>query len=129
MASASSDGAGTSTITNALGVGDQLTALATLVAALVNPGATNPTPPVASGPMQVDLKTPGERKDFNDALALLAAKKAKDEADRISLIVAIVRLSAVTAELAVEKVAKKVKNKPTEQRDVSDVESSEETGD
>ncbi len=43
--------------------------------------------------------------------------------------------TAVTAGLAaaktdtVAKVAKKVKTKPTEQRDVSDVESSEETGD
>ena len=93
LASAASDVAGTTTTTNALGVGDKQTALATLVAALVNPGASNP------------------------------------------LIVAIVRWSAVTAELAaaktdtVAKVAKMVKNKPTEQRDVSDVESSEEAGD
>ena len=93
LASAASGGAGTTTIANALGVGDQQTALATLVAALVNPGASNP------------------------------------------LIVAIVRWSAVTAELAaaktdtVAKVAKMVENRPTEQRDVSDVESSEETGD
>ena len=90
LASAASDVAGTTTTTNALGVGDKQTALATLVAALVNPGASNP------------------------------------------LIVAIVRWSAVTAELAAAKtdtVAKMVKTKPTEQRDVSDVESSEETGD
>jgi phage tail tape-measure protein len=74
----------------------------------------------------VELKTPGERKDLNDALMLLAAKKAKDETDRLSAMVA----TTVTAGLHVtEKVAKKVKTKPTEQRDVSDVESSEETGD
>jgi hypothetical protein len=47
------------------------------------------------------------------------------------MIFALVRLSAVSAVLAENRVAKreKVKNKPTEQRDVRDVESSEETGD
>ena len=42
LASAASGVAGTTTTTNALGVGDKQTALATLVAALVNPGASNP---------------------------------------------------------------------------------------
>ena len=47
------------------------------------------------------------------------------------MIFALVQLSAVSAVLAENRVAKreKVKNKPTEQRDVRDVESSEETGD
>jgi hypothetical protein len=87
LASASSGGAGPSTTTNTQELGDAQTVIATLVAALTNPGVTSHAHPV-DGPMQVDLKTPGEQKDFKDALAPLAAKKANDEAERLRSIVA-----------------------------------------
>ena len=82
--------------------------------------------------------------DLDKVLALIAthSHRIQDEAERDSItndavkrsmIFALVRLSAVSAVhvLAEKRVAKreKVKNKPTEQRDVRDVESSEETGD
>ena len=98
MASASSGGAGTSTTTNAPGLGDAQTVIATLVAALTNPGVTNHAHPV-DGPMQVDLKTPGEQKDFKDALALLAAHKANDEAERLRAIVATAVQASLSAAL------------------------------
>jgi hypothetical protein len=83
--------------------------------------------------MHVELKAPAERKGFNDALILLGMKKAKDETDRISAMVTTqvaAGLAAAKYDIVPKKqVAKKVKHKPTDKRDVSDIESPEETGD